>query len=316
MSGLCFKEKNDDLLKYWNSDEYGLRVIYSAKLMGRYLVDNEPFDKADCFCDRDADEIKKCKGIPVIDHVELCKKISDSGKRALIVICTGPGGRGLQGIYGDLLQYEYDADVFDYFENEACFTDTGFILDDREIPLFEHRYNTGFCNTRMTERCIELALAQEFISKCTGKVTEIGAVTPYYLDDEKIHRIIDPTDGHYRVSERKSMFDCDISGENILTISTIEHIGTTDYGMNERYTSIDAIETITGQAQSYFITAPLGYNEVMDKWVKEQFDRDDLKVAVRGCNNHWIFIDDKEKLDSVEYTPYWANGVVFLCNIW
>ena len=86
MDKIVFMNRDNNLLKSWNSDEYGLRVIYSAKLMGRYLVDSEPFCNADLFCDRDANEIKNCKGIPVVDHAKLSKKISDSGRKALIVI--------------------------------------------------------------------------------------------------------------------------------------------------------------------------------------------------------------------------------------
>ena len=317
MDKLCFKEKSENLLKCWRSDIYGLHIIYSARLMGRYLAECKPFKgTVDYFCDKDAQEIKSCRGIPVIDHNELNKIIKDSGKKAIIIICTGPGGRGVSGIYGDLLQNECNADVFDYFENETCFIDKSFSFNGKKITLFEHRFNTGYCNTRMTERSLEIPLAKEFLALCDGKVTEVGAVTPYYFWDERIERIIDPTDKHYRVTEKKSMFDCDIQGENILSISTVEHIGTSDYGMNESYTVIDAIEHIIKQANSYFITAPLGYNLILDEWVKEQFQRHDLSVAIRGCNNHWEIAEDLDQIKSVEYTPYWANGVVILCNKW
>ncbi len=317
MQGICFMENNINLIRNWGNGSYGLHIIYSARLMGRFLAECEPFkDRVDYLCDRDAGEIKTCKGIPVVDHKEMSRLIKDSGKRAIIVICTGPGQRGLQGIYGDLLQNDIDADVFDYFENEACFTDRDFVFNGRKIPLFEHIYNDGYCNTRMTERSVELALAKEYLALCDGMVTEIGSVTPYYFSDDIIHWIIDPTDGHYRVTERKSLFDCDIQGENIISISTVEHVGTTDYGMNERYTPVDAIQRITESAKSYYITAPLGYNRILDEWIKEQFDRKDLFVLERGCNNNWRMVERAEQLDGIEYTPYWANGLLILCDKW
>ncbi len=317
MKELVFKEKTEDLLKYWSDEKYGLRIIYSARLMGQFLVDNEPFKgKVDYFCDRDAKEIKLCKDIRVIDPDEMARKIKESGKKALIIICTGPNKRAFFGIYNDLMRHDNNADVFEYFENESCFKDRSFLFKGRIFSLFEHQFNVGFCNTRMTERCIELSLAKEYLNLCDDIVIEVGAVTPYYFHEDRISKIIDPTDDHYRVTDKKSLFDCDIKGANILCISTVEHIGTTDFGMNEKYTVVDAIDFIVSQAKSYFITAPLGYNKILDEWVRGSFQHEDVDVLIRGCNNHWEVAKDINDIENVEYTPYWANGVVIICNKW
>ena len=54
-----------------------------------------------------------------------------------------------------------------------------FQLNGRPVEHFIHRKNTGYPPYRMSERTIELALADTFLTKMRDtRIVEIGAVTP------------------------------------------------------------------------------------------------------------------------------------------
>lgn len=241
-----------------------------------------------------------------IDGLET--KIKESGRRATVMIASQDRGN-IFSIYQDLMRKDLDADVFDYFENEVEFSDLEFTLKGRKYSLFQHSYNCGYSQTRMTERSVELALAQKYADECDGDITEIGAVTPYYFYSDRITEIIDPTDIHRRVMP-KSMFACDLKGKNVLSISTVEHIGTSDFGMHESENAIDAINKILTEANSCLITAPLGYNSLLDQWVMEHYKNDMVSILRRSVNNHWEEIEELTR--PVEYTALWANGLVVI----
>lgn len=306
------KESIDDCI----AGNQGLVVIYGATFWGGILVDEGSLN-VDCFCDQKAYQKAYWEntsyyfhGFLVYDVKKLEYRIIQSGKRATIIICIGNNRSTVDSIYKDLLRLDVNADVFNYFENENVFCDKRFSLRGKEYALFEHPYNCGYVHERMTERSVELALAKEYIDKCADDVIEIGAVTPYYFFDDKLCEIIDPTDCHKRVT-RKSLFDCDLRGKNVLSISTVEHIGTSDYGMNEQKTVIDAIEKILEESDSCLITAPMGYNSLLDRWVEKNKQNVRVSVLKRSINNHWDEITDEDYI-AIEYTPLWANGLVVI----
>ncbi len=271
------------------------------------LVQDKEYN-IDYICDRRAETLRTLNNIPVVNIEKLKTKVEESKKRATIIICV-TNKSTVTSIYRDLTRIDINADVFDYFENEAKFIDKIFYLDGKQYDLFQHSYNCGYVQTRMTERSVELALAEEYIINCNETITEIGAVTPYYFYYDKINEIIDPTDTHKRVTQ-KSLFDCNLYGKNVLSISTIEHIGTSDYGMHERQNVIDAIEKIVSESASCLITAPLGYNNLLDKWVKENQNNKMVKLLLRRLNNHWKEITGDYR--EIEYTPLWASGLVLI----
>jgi hypothetical protein len=98
------------------------------------------------------------------------------------------------------------------------------------VPLFYHRYNCGTAyDERTTERTVEMALADLWLTRHHDNVIELGAVTPYYFPG-RIPVVVDPTDRHPLVTISESLFTVDFKAKNVLCISTIEHIGTSDYG--------------------------------------------------------------------------------------
>ena len=109
-----------------------------------------------------------------------------------------------------------------------------FQLNGRPVEHFIHRTNTGYPPYRMSERTIELALADILLTKMRGtRIVEIGAVTPYYWP-ERVATIVDPTDDHPAVTDHVGWEDWQPTNETILSISTFEHIGSGDYGLAPR----------------------------------------------------------------------------------
>lgn len=304
-----FRTRKDNIHNYIIKNN-GLVIIYGQTFWGGMLADIGDI-KIDYFCDRkalEAAEMYTFHSIPVLSINKLESIIAQSEKRATIIICTGRNKDSAISIYKDLAHLDIDADIFNYFENDLIFNDSEFEFNGKSFALFEHSFNCGYINERMTERSVELSLALNYI-QMQDNITELGAVTPYYFFEDKIFEIIDPTDAHKRAT-KKSLFDCDLTGKNILSISTVEHIGTSDYGMNEKKTPIDAIEKILKEASSCLITAPLGYNRILDEWVKENQSNPKVKVLKRYINNHWECVKDGNI--AIDYTPLWANGLVII----
>lgn len=188
--------------------------------------------------------------------------------------------------------------------------DSFFYFKDKKIDLYLNPCNCGInINYRLTERAIELPLAKEWL-KNKKEYTEIGAVTPYYPDIYTPHDVIDPTDVHDLVNIKKSMFDMDFTGKNVLCISTIEHIGNDDYGLKQKETSLDALNKIVCESKNCFITFPLGYNEIIDKYINEIYSNDNLFEIIiysrSEYKNDWFVSAPKPHYT---YGPLWANDV-------
>lgn len=236
-------------------------------------------------------------------------------KRVVVLICAGVHEKTIHSIFKDLIMSGIEADVFDYFVDKFRFKDKTFFYNGKELNLFENIYNCGYAYTRMTERSVELSLAEEWLKGVDGEVTEVGAVTLYYPLNygERVKHIIDPTDKHCGVDIRRSVFDCDLSGKNVLSISTVEHIGTGEYNYSDSHTPVDAINKIVSESKSCMITAPIGYNSVLDEWIRTNMNdkrRYNLKLLKRSCNNHWEEASIEE-INEIEYIHgNGANGVI------
>ena len=122
---------------------------------------------------------------------------------------------------------------------------------------------------------IEIAIALRWLERNPQDVVEVGAVMPYYQDVVK-HEIIDPYDP--RATIRDFMENQDLMLMNVLCISTIEHIGTTDYATNERQNIVDknaainALKQILDDGENCLISIPIGYNHFLDSWLEENLD--------------------------------------------
>ena len=152
-----------------------------------------------------------------------------------------------------------------------------FTFGQRSYECFCHRHNCGFPPSRMTERPVELAIADRWLEQVDGEgVIEIGAVTPYYWP-RRISTVVDPYDPHPLVTHHVSLFNVDLSGRDVLTISTLEHIGVGDYGpAGTNETALNALEKILRESKRFLVTVPHGYNATVDATLfgKFRFPRD------------------------------------------
>jgi hypothetical protein len=156
-----------------------------------------------------------------------------------------------------------------------------FTYRGKTFECFFHPYNCGRPPWRMTERAMELAIADTWLSSldvCT--VVEIGAVTPYYWP-HRLKEIVDPYDGHALVTSAQSLFSIDLSGRNVLSISTLEHVGLGDYGpASVGDTAVAALDKICLESARMLITAPYGVNPTLDEVLfSSQRFADDVRVT-------------------------------------
>jgi hypothetical protein len=140
-----------------------------------------------------------------------------------------------------------------------------FTFRGRKYECFCHRYNCGFPPARMTERALELALADRWLEPVeSDRVIETGAVTPYYWP-RRVSTVVDPYDPHPLVTHRQSLFEVDLSDRDVLAISTLEHIGVGDYGpVGAAETPVSAFEKIFRESRRFLITVPYGFNAAVD----------------------------------------------------
>jgi hypothetical protein len=203
--------------------------------------------------------------------------------------------------------------ISDFFESKK--NETSFTLEDSQncFEYFYHNYNCGYPGKRKTERTVELSLADYWLDKVPNS-WEVGAVTPYYWPG-RVREIIDPADKHERVSQRKSLFDIDFTDKNILSLSTIEHIGEQSYDLNENANPIQAIEKLTLESKLMLLTFPIGWNEMLDEFVLggEVEKLCKVRFLVRNTNETWISSSRENA-----YRPYggkgisWANSLAIL----
>lgn len=193
-----------------------------------------------------------------------------------------------------------------------------FLYNDKQFFLFQHHYNCGFYTRKMTERALEMALAEMWLNQTEGEILEIGAVSPYYFP-RAVNHICDPFDSHAKVDLHCSMFALDLHGKNILSISTIEHIATGDYGIDiaENESSVLAFKKIVKEAKSCFITFPVGYNKELDTYFTESHYKslsENFSVIFyvrEGNTNNWKQESDLKKIKEITYDTV-ANGVVIV----
>jgi hypothetical protein len=142
---------------------------------------------------------------------------------------------------------------------------TQFVFAGRSYYYFTHHYNCGWHPASGTERTVELALADAWLTLARlSTVVEVGAVTPYYWPG-RVNRVIDPADDSPMVTDRVSMLDFNLNGASVLCISTLEHVGSGEYGLQaEPRLTQRAVEKLFSEPSKFLATIPMGYNPYMD----------------------------------------------------
>ena len=134
----------------------------------------------------------------------------------------------------------------------------------------DHYYNGTINN----ERALEIQFGIRYLSEFND-VIEIGAVMPYYGYDS--HLIYDPYDSHPK-NMKEFAENLDIKNKNILSISTIEHMGETN-GHGYCFTAqkpdapAEFLEKLLEQAKSFLITLPIGQNPPLDNYLKNNLNK-------------------------------------------
>lgn len=186
-----------------------------------------------------------------------------------------------------------------------------------QLSLFEHSYNCGSVKGRMTERSVELSITDYWLNSIgdISGVVEIGAVTPYYWPN-RVQRVIDPSDNHNLVTDKKSFFDVDLKGLTCLSISTFEHIGTSDYRLKQNTNLvIDAFNKLFEESPEFLVTVPTGYNNICDGFLTNLVIKNkDIEISCLERNTK----DNDWKETSVKIVPYcnFANGLLIITKKW
>jgi hypothetical protein len=173
-----------------------------------------------------------------------------------------------------------------------------------EINLFTDK---GYNNPNITERMIEIPLARWFIKQHNNYIIEVGAVTPYY--DTINHEVIDPYDnwpGCMRIGAK----DYPYENKNVLSISTIEHIGHGEYSQPKNPKDAQEVLERIRKASSYLVTWPVGYHTELDAYVA---DAKDLLLLKRINFQEWEIV---KTLEGVRYMYPWVcgNGLCIITN--
>lgn len=266
--------------------EKNIIVVYGIGFAD-YIVREIP--AIDYFVDKKAGVIDRANGISVINVKQLEGIYLKENKCITVLIVTEPRYPQVivHQIYDELFKLKVEANVFDFWGNVYFFNHTSFVYRGDKYTLFENPYNCFSHEMRMSERGVELALMKRYLRDISDTVTEVGAVSPYYFDDEKITEIVDPADEHWKVTNHKSIFEMDLNMKNVMSISTIEHIGTGDYGLEKGESAVDALEKIMRESKSYLVTFPYGYNSELDRWVLDNHDLECVRILSRGLGNDW-----------------------------
>jgi hypothetical protein len=197
--------------------------------------------------------------------------------------------------------------------------DWTFTFRGTSLPYFFHRHNCGWPPLRCTERVVELAVADRWLSQQEGtQVVEVGAVTPYYWPG-RVRQVIDPTDPHPAVTKRDSVFDVSLAEQTVLSISTIEHIGLGDYGLSGAQPELagKALAKIFAETRAFLVSAPVGYNAALDRILFEGDFPGDVQASYlrRVADVAWREETDREAV-RLAYGPRGSNGLVILSRGW
>ncbi len=226
-------------------------------------------------------------------------------KKDLIPIVCGITALLAMLCYGYVLYTDY-----------RMFQVDSFVFKGKKIYLIESPYNCGFRNHRMTERCLEVAIAKDWLSKNSENLVEIGAVTPYYFRN-LTHDVCDPADKHTKVNLQTSMFNLDLQNKNVLSISTIEHIGTGEYGLSidSKESAVLALKKILNESKKCLITFPIGANRDLEQYVFGTKFPETVTVSFfvrKADDNNFSETKDINLVKRTDYGPIGANAVVVM----
>lgn len=180
-----------------------------------------------------------------------------------------------------------------------------------ELIYCNDPYNRAGTN----ERTVEVPLGHNFLDRfAPASVVEVGAVMPYYGRQE--HRVIDLYDS-YGGCLRADAVSYDYTGLNVLSISTVEHIGLPDYQMGSGQElaptlAFQCLEKMIQEAEHYLVTFPLGHHKVLDQAVQASpYQR---SILVRDSFNNWQAHPDPNDFNFAYGSPFPLGNAICLLS--
>ncbi|MBV9468262.1 MAG: hypothetical protein JOZ57_03395 [Abitibacteriaceae bacterium] len=177
--------------------------------------------------------------------------------------------------------------------------------------------NESYNSAATNERTVEVPLGHDFLDRFpAGTVVEVGAVMPYYGRQE--HWVIDLYDS-YSGCLREDAVGYDYTGLNVLSISTVEHIGLPDYQMGSGQQlapmlAFRCLEKMIREANHYLVTFPIGHHKALDQAVQASpYQR---AILVRDGFNNWQAHPDPNDFNFAYGSPYpFGNAVCVLSDL-
>jgi hypothetical protein len=171
-----------------------------------------------------------------------------------------------------------------------------------------HPYN----NPTHSERNVELSIAfwyLKYFEHDLQNLIEVGEVTPFYYDPR--HLVIDVA-AEKPATVKKDAADVEYCGKHLLSISTIEHIGTRDYGQTPDPARLPLVISKMLASKDYLITFALGYNPQLEDLIKDEH----YFVLERIASTKWRQTENRD-LKRFKYNSPWfaGNAVCILTNL-
>ncbi|MDP2812794.1 MAG: hypothetical protein Q8O32_03825 [bacterium] len=208
--------------------------------------------------------------------------------------------------------YNYLSRYLGYFYFKYLNLNRFFIFQGKKYRYFYHLYNFSHRN----ERCVEIAIAQDIIGRYEGKnILELGNVLSYYLKHSG--DILDKYENKKGIIQKDIIdFHPDKKYDLIISISTLEHIGRDD-GSNDQdkiFLVIGKLKNILAPGAKLFFTLPIGYNQFLDKYIKEEkLDLSEKYFMKRiSKDNRWQEVDKEEALQQSYGRPYNAGNAIMI----
>ena len=174
---------------------------------------------------------------------------------------------------------------------------------------FDHPHNATLTN----ERGVELVLGFRYIDLVKGELIEVGAVTPYYR--QLTHICLDPVDPKATVKDFAENYD--FTNKNVLSISTIEHIGRGDYRLEKNeILAFNVLNKIYDESKSCLITWPIGYNKCLDNLVKDNLSKFNYFFYVKRSQHppHWEVVANEEGFNFSYGSPFGAGNSAMIIS--
>lgn len=187
---------------------------------------------------------------------------------------------------------------------------------DWELPLLQQG-DPADAGQHIGERSLEVPIGAAWARQIGfERLVEVGAVLPYHAQLPDVgpirHRVVDPYDP-WDQCDRSDAEAVDYTGWDVLSISTVEHIGLREYGnpVLDPDKGWRVVEKITREAGRYLITFPLGYNLQLDARVAASPLRRRFFVQTTPFNT-WAPAPTEDWSHAYGRPYPWANAVCIL----